>query len=105
MPADQLETDVALLQAQLSEAQQALSAQEQLMLELRASDAKQWRLLRMQRKVQAGCILALAIAVVVGFAGFSSENRQTLEKLAIGIITAASLGYVGADYVSEQQDK
>lgn len=98
--------EFALIKEQISALQSANEKQEQTLAELLQSDARQYRLLRLQRKLQSACIAALALAIAVGFLSskeyqFSTGNRETLERIVVAMITAAAAGHVGSNFVDK----
>ena len=64
---------------------------------IEANDQAQWRQLKLQRRLQAACLLAVCIGGLLGVVNFKQENRDALERLAIGLVTAGVAGIVGAE--------
>lgn len=100
-----LVTEIERLKQQVAAVEVANAAQEKSLDALNKSDRHQYKLLRFQRQVQSGCIAALALAIAVGFAGFSSGNRETLERIVVGIVGAAAAGHVGSNFLDKTPDE
>lgn len=60
----------------------------------------QWKCLKVQRTIQAGCIVALSIALTLKIVNLSPENQATMERVLVGIVAASSAGFVGAPLLS-----
>lgn len=60
----------------------------------------QWKSLQVQRTVQAGCIVALSIALVLKIVNLTPENQATMERVLVGMVAASSAGFLGAPLLS-----
>jgi hypothetical protein len=67
------------------------------MKRLAASDRRQWAKIHAQKKYSLIFAGVIGIGALIGFGGLNTEDKESLERIAVAVIVAGGAGVVGVN--------